>query len=259
MRRLRRLKRVSWAEPSLNSEVDFAVSQGGIAITFFVPCYNEEENVEKALEAIQRVMASRGLTYEVLVMDDGSADKTSEAVRRYQAAHPDAPIRLHRNPTNLGLGTCYLEGASLAKGEYYMIVNGDGDLSADSLSAIVDRMGQADIISPYLANQKDRPLLRRVLSAIFKKLVDFLGGCPLRYYNGPVLHRRSNIVGAGIRARGFGYQAELLCDLIRRGCSVIEVPYTSVYPHQQTDAFRLKNILSVGESLVRIFWTRMNQ
>ena len=238
--------------------MDIAIPKDAIDITFVVPCHNEEENVESVLDTIKAAMAIRALTYETLVIDDGSTDNTSAVVRTYQMAHPELPVRPHRHPSNQGLGASYFEGAVMGKGRYYMLVNGDGDLPMESLLNIVDRMGEADIISPYLSNQYDRPLTRRVLSLMFKKLVDLLGGYRLHYYNGPVLHRRVNILETKTKARGFGYQAELLCHLLRKGCSVIEVPFASVYRHHQTDAFHLANILSVSKSLYHIFLTRFN-
>lgn len=237
-----------------------ALSSDTVELTFVVPCYNEEENVEKALETIKGAMAVRPhLTYEILVVDDASQDRTSAVVRAYQTSHPDLPITLHANPSNRGLGASYFEGAKMAKGRYYMIVNGDGDTSSETILSIVDRMGEADIINPYLINRHERPLFRRLLSFSFKSLVDLLGGHRLHYYNGPVLHRRMNIVEANLGTRGFGYQAELLSQLLRRGCSVIEVPFASQYRHHQTDAFRLSNIRSVLGSLGRIFLTRFKR
>ena len=228
-------------------------------ISFLVPCYNEARNVTQALETIQSVMAVRPMRYEVLVIDDGSADETGDYVRTYQAAHPDLPIRLYRNDTNQGLGFTYFQGAAMTRGEYYMIVNGDGDLPTETILKIIDRKGEADIINPYLTNQYDRPLIRQIISFLFTNLVALLGGHRLHYYNGPVLHRRTNVLGMKTKTIGFGYQAELLCTLLRKGCSVIEIPFTSAYRHHQTDAFRLQNILSVLKSLYRIFLTRMIQ
>lgn len=228
-----------------------------IDISFAVPCYNEAEHVGSALETIRSVMAEHpSLTYEVVVIDDGSADQTSVTVQDYQRAHPDLPVTLHRNPVNRGLGFSYFEGAAMTRGEYYMIVNGDGDLPKKTVLSILDQKGKADIVSPYLANQSDRPLKRRIISYAFTGLVNLLGGHRLRYYNGPVLHRRENILKVKTRAKGFGYQAELLCTLMRKGCTVVEIPFFSAYRHHQTDAFRPANILSVLKSLYQIFLTR---
>ena len=230
-----------------------------VELSFVVPCYNEEKNVERALSAIAQAMVLRDIAYEVLVIDDGSADKTEAVVAAYQSAHPEIPVRFHRHALNQGLGATYLEGAFLARGEYYLLVNGDGDLPVETILAIVDRRGEAEIISPYLVNQRDRPLVRRIFSFLFTKLVGLLGGHRLRYYTGPVLHRRVNVLSANVRARGFGYQAELLCALLGKGHSVVEVPFSSDYRHHQTDAFHPANFFSVSKSLYRIFWRRVRR
>lgn len=250
-----RWKKGKWGGRLLSSEVGSAVSKSVLDISFVVPCYNEAEHVASALDTLKTVTAARPLKYEIIVIDDGSSDDTSAVVHAYQSAHPELPITLHRNDSNRGLGWSYFEGAAMTKGEYYLIVNGDGDLPKETILSILERMGEADIISPYLANQYDRPLLRRVISYTFTALVNFLGGHRLRYYNGPVLHRRANILKVR-KARGFGYQAELLCSLMKRGCTVMEIPFYSAYRHHQTDAFRFYNILSVSKSLCRIFLTR---
>ena len=251
-----RLRRGKSEEPLSNSKVDSMVSKDTLDISFVVPCYNEAEHVTSALNTLKAVTSARRLRYEIIVMDDGSSDETSAVVQAYQNAHPEFPMTLHRNPTNRGLGWSYFEGAQMAQGEYYMIVNGDGDLPAETILKIVDHRGEADIINPYLANQYDRPLIRRIISYTFTGLVNVLGGHRLHYYNGPVLHRRVNILGVKTRAKGFGYQAELLCYLMRKGCTVVEIPFFSAYRHHQTDAFRLVNIFSVSRSLIRVFLTR---
>ena len=239
--------------------METAVAINTVEITFFVPCFNEAENVGRALDAIQGAMAVCPASYEILVVDDGSSDRTSDVVQAYHAAHPHLPVRLHRNPSNRGLGFSYFEGASLAKGEYYMLVNGDGDLPSETILGIVRRRGDADIINPYFADQRTRPLIRRILSSTFTRLVSLLGGHSLHYYNGPVLHRRLNILEVKARPKGFGYQAELLCTLLRKGRSVIEVPFTPSYRHHQTDAFRLSNIVSVLRSLSYILFSRFRR
>lgn len=254
----RRSREEKLAEQFLNFEREPAVlSEETVEVSFFVPCYNEGENVEKALDTIQTAVAERPrLTYEILVIDDGSTDQTDEVVKAYQKAHPERPIRLHRNPINLGLGASYVQGAALAKGYYYLIVNGDGDLPAEMILKLLDLRGEADIISPYVTNQRERPFHRQILSAAFTTLVGLFSGQRLRYYNGPVLHKRSNILEVRNVTRGFGYQAEILTHLLRKGRSIIEIPFASVYRHHQTDAFRLKNLLSVARSLLRIFLVR---
>ena len=60
-------------------------------LTIFVPCYNEATRIEGTLSTIREAHGELRLTYEVIVVDDGSTDDTAAIVERYRAAHPDFP------------------------------------------------------------------------------------------------------------------------------------------------------------------------
>src|SRR3989338_888637 len=94
-------------------------------VCFMVPCYNEENNVVDAMESIQKAAQTYRLDYEILVVDDASADKTAQIVRQYQSQHPELPIVLHVNGQNRGLGYNYFNGIHLTGSEYYICAPGD--------------------------------------------------------------------------------------------------------------------------------------
>lgn len=135
-----------------------------------------------------------------------------------------------------------------------MLINGDNDIPAEDLAAVIAMRGKADIVAPYIMNQNERPFLRRGLSYLFTAFVNLASGNHLRYYNGPVLHVRENVIRFEPPTFGFAYQAELLCRALSRGCSYLEVPFHSLKRHYgRTAAFRFSNIVAVTQSLVRIF------
>src|SRR5262245_8256341 len=111
----------------ISPEVKFGSIEANdaIEVTFLVPCLNEEESVVGAIETIMSTMTRVECSYEILVFDDGSVDDTSGVVARFQAANPDAPVRLFRNKINRGLAYNFVEGAFQGRGHYYRMVPGD--------------------------------------------------------------------------------------------------------------------------------------
>ena len=99
---------------------------------------------------------------------------------------------------------------------------------------------------------------RRMLSKTFVFLVNTLSGHKLHYYNGPCLHRRTNVMRWNPTGSGFAYQAELLCLLLDMGKSYIEINIDNNDREEGfSRAFHVKNLLSVAHSLMQIFLRRV--
>src|SRR5580698_395700 len=96
-----------------------------IDLTLFVPCLNEELRVVPTLETIRSALAELDCTYEVIVVDDGSTDRTAEVVAAYCIEHKDMPVYLHKNPKNHGLSRSFVDAAFMGRGRFYRLVCGD--------------------------------------------------------------------------------------------------------------------------------------
>ena len=88
--------------------------------------------------------------------------------------------------------------------------------------------GKADIIIPNFIKNDNRIFVRRVLSRFFTFLVNFFSGNKLKYYNGIVLHKIENVKRWHPLSCGFGYQAELLTNLISVGKTYIEIDIKNI-------------------------------
>lgn len=230
------------------------------AVSFFVPCLNEEGNVGRTIDTIVGLMREIGTPYEIIVIDDASIDGTVDEVLGCHERYPEARVRLIRNPICRGLGRNYFVAAQRAKGEYFMVVNGDAAEPVESLRLILSHMGKADAVAPYLGSNDTRPLARKLLSLTFTFLVNLISGHRLKYYNGPVLHKTENVRMWFSETAGFAYQAELLCRLLDEGISVVEVQMViNVRDQGVTKAFRLGNFLSVTNALFHIFLRRLER
>jgi glycosyltransferase involved in cell wall biosynthesis len=227
-------------------------------ITFFVPCYNEEDNIIPTFGNIVGAAVEKGVSYEIFVVDDRSLDNTVLVIEEYMQTNPEVPVTLVKNKRNMGLGRNYVEGAYRSKGKYYMLVNGDTAEPQEAIAAIVDKLNQADMIVPYFGLKDSRKIDRRILSRIFTALVNLLSGQSLRYYNGPVAHLKFNVMRWHADTDGFGYQAEILNRLLMQGVSYIEVEVPNIDRGSGvSSAFSLKNFLAVAHSLVQIFLRRV--
>jgi glycosyltransferase involved in cell wall biosynthesis len=227
-------------------------------ITFFVPCYNEEDNIIPTFGNIVGAAVEKGVSYEIFVVDDRSLDNTVRVIEEYMKTNPEIPVTLKKNKRNMGLARNYVEGAYRSKGKYYMLVNGDTAEPQEAIVAVVKKLNQADMIVPFFGEKDSRKVGRRVLSRIFTTLVNILSGQSLQYYNGPVAHLKFNVMRWHADTDGFGYQAEILTRLMMEGASYIEVQVPNIDRDSGvTSAFSLQNFLAVGHSLVQIFFRRV--
>lgn len=220
-------------------------------ISFFVPCYNEEPNIEGALRKLMAVSERLKLRYEVLVFDDCSRDNTVAVVTRFMTDNPQAPISLYTNARNQGVARNFVEGAFRAHGRHYRLVCGDDIEPVESHLKLLGRIGTADVIVPYFTEIGGRKLHRHVISRLYTWLVNRASGNRLRYYNGCPIYRTKDVLRFHVEATGFGYQAEFLTRLLHEKRSFVEVPLVSM-DREGSTSLNFRNFVSVGHSLLKI-------
>ncbi len=231
-------------------------ASSSVDVTFFIPCYNEEENVVGALEKVIQAAARLDITYEILIFDDASQDQTVAVVQEYCKTHPDLPIRLFANESNQGVSRNFVEGAFQGRGIYYRLVCGDDVEPLESHLALLARRGEADMVVPYYTQISGRKAYRHILSRIYTFLVNMASKNSLRYYNGCPLYKRYDVLRWHVETTGFGYQAEFLTRLLHEGKSYVEVPLVSL-DREGSGSVTLRNVVSVGHTLLKIALRRL--
>jgi glycosyltransferase involved in cell wall biosynthesis len=227
-----------------------------VEVSILIPCLNEEKNVGGAIETVREALSRVGCTYEIIVIDDGSTDATSEVVESYQKANPNVPVRLIRNTINRGLAFSFVEAAFRAKGRFYRLVPGDNVEPAETIERIIRERGAADIIVPHFVEIQNRPFRRTVISKLYTWLVNIAGGYRLSYYNGNPLYRRYHLLRYHVECSGFGYQAEFLTRLLSEGATYKEVDLVA-FDREGSASINIKNLLSVSHTLVTIALRRL--
>ena len=225
-------------------------------ITFIVTCYNEEKNVLGAIGMVKSAADHLQLSYEILVFDDASKDATSKVVRQYMESHPDLPIRLIQNKKNKRVAYNFVEGAFQGKGQYCRLICGDNVESIETHTTILSHIKKADIIIPYYRTIVGRTFLRHLISKSFTRIVNFISGFSVKYYNGCPVFKRQDVMRWHVEATGLGYQAELIIRLLRQDKTYLEVQVDG-FDREGSVSFRLRNIISVCHSILKMSLARL--
>ncbi len=161
-----------------DAEVATPVDRNRIpSLTIFYPCYNEEANVERttgaALQTARRLLDD----FEVIIVNDGSADRTGEIAESLASQYPEVRA-VHNNP-NLGYGGALQRGFREATKEWVFYTDGDGQFDFDEIDKLIERLDRYDIVSAYRLDRKD-PAIRKLNAWAWTTLVNALFGMRLR-------------------------------------------------------------------------------
>ena len=226
-------------------------------ISIIVAAYNEGPLILETIRNITDGLDGSGLDAEILLIDDQSQDGTAEFCEEATRAFED--VTYVRNDVNLGFGGVYWKGVSMATREFCMIVPGDNPVGAEGLRSQFSEVGRADIICPYITNRSVRRMGRRFLSQAYTQILNLITGRNLRYYCGWVIHRTDYVRSLGSITTSFAFQAEVLCEILRKGATVVEVGVElQEYSDRKSTALKPKNVLGVVATLLRLA-TRSNQ
>jgi len=222
-------------------------------ISIIMPALNEEENIEGALDSVITAAEKHFDDYEIIVVNDGSTDKTVDIVHENIRRNKKIRVVSHSSPR--GFGASFNTGRRHASMTYCVMVQGDNPFTSDTLFEFFSCVGKADIISGYWKNPGERTNTRRLLSTLYTKFLNALLRLDLKYYNGLQVHQTDWIKHVQIKSSGFGFQAEVLVAAINDGKSYLQVPtaYVERPGGGVTKIFKLKNILSVLRTISRLW------
>jgi dolichyl-phosphate beta-glucosyltransferase len=200
-------------------------------LSIVIPAFNEESRLGPTLDAYLGYCGQTARRVEVIVVDDGSLDRTSAVVNSYVREHPE--VRLIRLAENQGKGQAVRSGIVNSRGKLILFADADGATplsEVERLEAAIQGGADVAIGSRALHEQgvkvKAR-LYRRVIGRIFHRCVEILTvarvkdtQCGFKLFRGPVAHD----LFSRMRIRGFSFDVGVLMMAQRRGYSIAEVP-----------------------------------
>lgn len=198
-------------------------SSGTPDISVIMPALNEERNIGAAMSNTLRAMDECGLKGELVVINDGSRDRTPEIVR--EQAAKDARVRLVEHDAPHGIGASFWDGVEAATGSAVVMLPGDNENDPWEIFRYYPLLTQVDIVIPFVFNKQARSLARNALSFFYRFIINTTFLVNFNYTNGTVVYRRSLLRGLKHHSTGFFFQTDILVRAVKTGYLFAEVPY----------------------------------
>lgn len=195
-------------------------------LSIIIPAYNEEKTIAQVLDQVLEKVNNLG---EVIIIDDGSKDNTTEISREYEAKHP--VVHYHLQSRNMGKTEALKEGFRLSTGDIVIVQDADLEYDPGEINDVVAPIqeGKADVVlgSRFLVRRASRSVYFRHFMA--NKFITFISNVLTdlnltdvetcyKAFRGEIIR---NMI---ITSSGFGFEVEVVAKVAKLKCRVYEVP-----------------------------------
>jgi glycosyltransferase involved in cell wall biosynthesis len=194
-------------------------------LTVFLPSHNEEGNVARVVAGFLAELPKVAERYEVVVVDDGSRDRTGEIADRLAAAENSHVLVIH-HAKNLGYGGAVNSGLRSGTQPFLLLADGDGQFDPAEMSKLTARIEDYDVVIGRRARRADH-LMRRINGKAWTTLSRILFGLQISDMDcGFKLFRRTAVAGIVLRSNSAMITTELMARLAGRNARIYQVDVT---------------------------------
>jgi glycosyltransferase involved in cell wall biosynthesis len=191
------------------------------SLSFFFPAYNEEANLEPMVSHALEVLPRFTSEYEVIIVDDGSNDRTEAEGRALAGSRPY--VSYLRHPTNRGYGEALRTGLHAAHNEAVLFTDGDRQFDLADLALLWPLLAEADVVVGYRIRRAD-PWHRLFIARVYHLVLRLLFGLRLRDVDCAFkLMRREVATSVDPHSGGAFFSAEFLLRARHQGFVIQEV------------------------------------
>lgn len=202
-------------------------------LSIFFPFWNEEKNIEKVVKNAIPVAKKVALKWEIIMVDDGSSDKTLEVAKKLAKENPNLVVISHG--TNRGYGAALKSGFEKAKYEYVVFNDGDGQFDFSEVTKFLDKIDRSDIVIGYRKKRLDNPF-RHILMNMLKIWDFFFFGFHFKDIDCGFKLFRKDALGKilPLRSEGAMITTEILAKAKKQKLKISQVEVTH-YPRMYGD------------------------
>ena len=229
-------------------------------LSIIIPAYNEEFRIKKTIDLILKYLLEKNIDSEIIVVDDGSKDRTSFLVKQIKCE--EVPISIFSQPENLGKGAAVRRGVMEAKGELILFCDADSSTPIEELEDSIKFINEGyDIVIGSRALNgsvisKRQPFYREYAGRIFNLFVRLILSLNIKYTQcGFKLFKKevAKKIFAEQKLKGFAFDIEILYAAQRNGNKILEK--SVVWKHSaQSKVNLLSDSIKMFFSLIYIRW-----
>ena len=234
-----------------NMDVGIQNRSNQINVSVVMPAYNEELNVSDAVSSVIRTFDELGILGELIVVDDGSTDRTNEIVSQFRDVDQRVQLVLHES--NQGIGRAFWTGVDRSIGASVTMLPGDNENDPIETLRYVSLLEHVDFVVPFVFNKEVRSLFRNTLSFVYRFIINSTFLVHFNYTNGTVIYRRNVLDAVEVRNDGFFFQTDILVRSVKSGFLFAEVPYRlSIRRSGKPKAVSFPSFLKVVKGYLRL-------
>jgi len=220
-------------------------------VSIIIPAHNEEQGIGSVLDGISSAMESAGIEYEIIVVNDGSSDGTSQAA----AAHGGA--RVIDLDMNLGYGAAIKQGLQSTRHELVAITDADGTYPPEALPGLVRAMDGCDmVVGARTGDNVAMPLVRRPAKWALTTLANYLTSAKIPDLNSGMRVMRKTAIKRfmNILPQGFSFTTTITLAMLGND---YRVRFEPIDYHPRTGKSKIRPIADTLNFLTIIIRTIM--
>lgn len=218
-------------------------------LSILIPVFNEEKTVAKVVDSLHKVSLKKA-TKQIIIVDDGSYDKTSEVLKRIKKKYPKIIVQVHKK--NQGKGAAIQTGLSKATGDIILIQDADLEYNPKDIPMLLEPIfrkkakvvyGTRLRMAPVIFGKNKTPLLLHFFGNKFLSFVTTIlyGSVITDMETGYKVFTKESLKGIKLKSRSFDMEPEITAKILKKGIKILELDI-STNPRGYEDGKKIRPV-----------------
>ncbi len=222
-------------------------------ISLVLPAHNEEPNIRAVVEEAARVLPIAFSDYEIVVVNDGSKDRTLDIAEALRNENPH--VRVVNHPVNRGYGAAVTSGFNAATGDFIMFMDSDRQFDINDVHLLTPFVEEYGIVAGYRIKRND-PAHRLLNAKIFGLVVRILFDIKVRDIDCAFKVMHCDVLkGINLESPGALINTEILAKAKVQGCTITQVGVNHYARREGVQSgANLRVVVRAFREMLRLWW-----